>query len=106
MGAAVNNTGWIEATIEAPTSRGPRRPNVAAEVTLSDQYNGGESVEFPIQGTLRSFIVSPQIAGGYHLSWDGNNPPKIKAYLMDGHEADKDADLSHITVNVLAFYEA
>jgi hypothetical protein len=95
----------MEATVEAPVSRGVRRPNIAAELTLSSQYNGGDSVEFPYEGTLRALIVSPQVAGGYHLSWDGKTPPSIKAYSLAGHEADKDEDLSHITVNVLAFYE-
>ena len=105
MGAAVNNTGWIEASVEPPTSRGPRRPHIAAELTLSSQYNGGDSVEFPYYGTIRALVVSPQIAGGYQFSWDGKTPPRIKAYSLSGHEADKDEDLSHITVNVLAFYE-
>jgi hypothetical protein len=106
LGAAVNNTGWIEATVEAPTSRGPRRPNVAAEITLSAQYNGGDYVEFPVNGALRALVISPAVSGGYHLAWDGCTPPRIKAYSLSGHEADKDEDLSHITVNVLAFYEA
>ena len=106
MGAAVNNTGWIEASVEPATSRGPRRRNIAAELTLSSQYNGGDSVEFPhAPGEIRALVVSPQIAGGYQFSWDGKTPPRIKAYSLAGHEADKDEDLSHITVNVLAFFE-
>lgn len=106
MGAATNNTGWTEATAEPPVSRGVRRPNVACEVTLSNSYNGGENVEFPVDGTLRALFISPTICGGYHLTWDGGNPPRIKAYTLDGHEAAKEMDLSHITVNLLAFYEA
>jgi hypothetical protein len=74
MSLVTNNTGWVEASVPSPASRGVDRRTVVADVTLSDDYEaGGEGVVLPEGiGDLRALTITPNVVGGYVLSWDGD----------------------------------
>jgi hypothetical protein len=116
MGIVTNSTGWVEASVPAPASRGVDRRTVIADVTLSGDYAaGGDPVVLPENiGDLRALTVSPPVASNYLLAWDGDvTTPKIAAYVMSdaldatviGTEAEAATDLSSITVTLLAVFE-
>jgi hypothetical protein len=124
MSAATNTTGWLQATEAPAVSRGKNRIVITGDVTLSDDYEeGGDGLSFPSQyGVLRALYCSPQVAGGYILSWNGDpDDPAIMVHevvseeVPDGEgtavvsalaEVADETDNSGISVTVVATFES
>jgi hypothetical protein len=118
MGTVTNTAQFTEASELPAVSRGGKRRRIfVGTISMSSSYaTGGDTVAgLPTDaGTLKGLFLSPTIAGGWHLTWDGSTAtPKIKAHdLADGTVGNIGAEpaattnLSAITgIGVLAVYE-
>jgi hypothetical protein len=124
MSLAESTTGWLQATEAPAVSRGKNRQVITGDITLSDDYEaGGDTLVFPGDyGVLRALYCSPQVAGGYVLSWNGDpDDPGIMVYevtseeVPDGEgtavvstlaEVADETDNSGISVTVVATFES